>query len=150
MSCNTNRPRKNNIWSDTLLEENLCSDIGKFSSILCDDENAIKVENRDVESYQYTIDDVKKSSSVKDKRNHLTIDSSLVNFTKNIESKAKPDIPVKNRLGSLVSYDENKSRVHIAVSEIDNEATVAKVIAKHLREDKTELICKLTIDCRTL
>lgn len=152
---NSNHKKKNNVWSDTLMEESLCSNINSISSFCGNnDENVIKVANRDIESYEYPADQCTESKTDKEikpttKRNHLDIDPSLVNFIKNEKAtEAKTTIvttdtatkPVKSRLGDLVAFDENKSRSHIPISEIDSEDLVAKEIAKYLKEDNIDLI----------
>ena len=147
---NLNRAKKNNIWSNALVEDSLCQDIGKFSSIQ-NDENLIKVSNRDVESYEYSIDEPTNNETTNtSKRNHLAIDTNLVNFVKtekkspvkSITVKEEPTdrIEIKKRLGALVTFDESKSRAHISVTEIDSEDLVAKEIAKYLQENNFELI----------
>ena len=148
-----NFKKKNNVWSDTLIEESLCSDINGLSSLCANNENVIKVNNRDVESYEYPAEFVAKEANTTKvqtsaaKRNHLEIDPSLVNFIKAEKVAAKVAAavetqPVKARLGELVAFDENKSRSHILVSEIDSEELVAKEIAKYLKEDNFDLIRK--------
>lgn len=154
---NSNYKKKNNVWSDTLMEESLCSNINSISSFCGNSDgnkNVIKVANRDVESYEYpadqcTVNKADIETKPKTKRNHLDIDPSLVNFIKNEKAtEAKTTTvatdtatkPVKSRLGDLVAFDENKSRSHIPVSEIDSEDLVAKEIAKYLKEDNIDLI----------
>lgn len=146
---NFNKSKKNNIWSNALVEESLCQDIGKFTSIQ-NNENVIKVSNRDVESYEYTVDEIKDEKADKNpsKRNHLSIDTNLVNFVKKektsplkqVKEEPTDSFEIKKRLGALVTYDESKSRAHIPVTEIDNEDLVTKEIAKYLQENNFELI----------
>ena len=143
--------RKNNIWSDSLIEESLCSDIGKFSSI-GNHAHLIQVSNRDVESYEYSVDNDANSSTSNSnytnqklqKKNHLAIDNTSndpeIVKIKNNELDEKHI--VGRKLGSLVTFDESKKRDRIHASEIDTEDAVAKEIARYCQEDKMELICK--------
>ncbi len=128
--------KKNNIWSDTLIENSLCDDICKVSSFQSD-KNVIKVSNRDIESYEYSVEEATKPN----KKNHLFINLDLVENKKEIVNKEKES--VKSRIGPLVTFDENKPRHHIKVSELDNDDLVSKEIIKHLKESNTEIICIL-------
>ena len=47
-------------------------------------------------------------------------------------------IPQEIQTLKTLNFDENKSRSHLLVSELDSEEMVAKEIAKHLREPKSE------------
>ncbi len=80
--------KKNTIWSDALIENNLCDDIGKFSSLNNDDENnkLIKVKNRDVESYTYSVDQTKESKTITN-RNHLFLSKPQFLDNKNFKNK---------------------------------------------------------------
>lgn len=162
MNQKTLKVKKNNIWSDTLIEESLCNDIGLFSSIK-NDENVIKVSDRDVESYQYSNEEMTKNSNeaattaTVAKKNHLAIDSNLVNFVSKEPSLLKSGqnkketlsgnnnekSELKNRLGGLVTFDENKSRAHININEFDSEDIVASKIAKYLKENNMELMLRI-------
>ncbi len=117
---------KNTCWSDALIEANLCEDIGKFSSI--GDSNDTKPFDRDVESYDYSA--VLRENP--DKKNHLAVEKPLPSVV--------PREPVKCRLGPAVTFDENKKRPHILVTEIDSEDLVAKEIVKHLKEPNDLII----------
>ena len=131
---------KNTIWSDSLLEDSLCSGIGQFSSITNTAE-LIHVSGRDVESYQYSVNQTTKDTKSK---NHLTgpdLAPKSINEEEGARKEASKE-EVKKRLGALVAFDENKSRSRIHVTEIDTEDNVAREIAKYLREEKIELICK--------
>lgn len=127
---------KNTIWSDSLLEDSLCSGISQFSSISNTDE-LIHVSGRDIESYQYSASQTtQKNAKIK---NHLRSPAAREGMD------AKKEIPredVKKRLGALVAFDENKSRSRIHVTEIDTEENVAKEIARYLNEEKIELISR--------
>ena len=116
---------KNTCWSDALLEANLCEDIVKFSSIGSNDD---KPASRDVESYDYSA--VLRDNP--DKKNHLAVDKP--------SPPAVAREPVKCRLGPAVTFDENKKRPHILVTEIDSEDLVAKEIVKHLKEPNDLII----------
>ncbi len=136
------RNNKNTIWSDSLLEDSLCSGIGQFSSITNTDD-LIHVSGRDVESYHYST-----NQSIKDtkSRNHLTGIDLVSKSTKEEKvgtGKETPKEDVKKRLGALVAFDENKSRSRIHVTEIDSEENITKEIARYLKEEKIELICKI-------
>ncbi len=129
---------KNTIWSDSLLEDSLCSGIGQFSSIHNTDD-LIHVSGRDVESYQYSASQTTKDTK---SRNHLTGPGLASKLQTTNEEEIPKKEEVKKRLGALVAFDENKSRSRIHVTEIDTEENVAREIARYLQEEKIELISK--------
>jgi len=138
-----NKPRlkKNNIWSDTLIETNLCDDVcSKFSSF--DDPEPEKLDNfvikqdRCIESYDFTKRPVKTSPGSQSKKNHL----SLIDCNQAKQSNFVKNNNINERIGPLVQFDENKSRAHIIANEFDSNELVTKEIVKHLNEPKSELI----------
>lgn len=153
MDLNTKpRIKPNNIWSNTLIESNLCDDIcSKFASF----DNRVKStnpdipkdvikQNRDIESYDFTTDINNKTTSINinSKKNHLSsIDHNKANQTIETNSNIKTkNEPLAERIGPMVQFDENKSREHIIANELDSDDLVTKEIVKHLNEPKSEMI----------
>ena len=136
---NKSRLKKNNIWSDTLIETNLCDDVcSKFSSFDAEPEEKLSSlvvkQDRCIESYDFTKKPVKTSLGSQDKnKNHL----SSINCN---QAKQSSLSSINERIGPLVQFDENKSRSHIIANELDSNELVTKEIVKHLNEPKSELI----------
>jgi hypothetical protein len=155
MNFNLKKEKKFNVWSSFLQEENLCDNLNKIEIELNLDENNNTSQERGVESYPY-----KKLSEISQKefankssrkntplkhiehiKNHLTSSNDNLAIIKTKLNECK-ELPVKDRLGPMVCYDEHKSRAHIKASEFDTDEVVTKEIAKHLREPNVDLICR--------
>ena len=141
--------KKNNIWSNTLIETDLCEDVcSKFLSFDSDpiktDLNSIVKQDRNIEAYDFIkLMNPKISPDKLSNKNHL----SSIDYNKAKQAVqanlTKPLINKRNlseRIGPLVQYNENKSREHILANEFDSDELVTKEIAKHLNEPKLELI----------
>ena len=145
--------QKYKIWSNCLLEESLCDDIFKKGSLStkCEDRNVIQVTNRDVENYQYKIDEDECDQNVSKPRivskNHLAFEENHSNFNATcITKSSRPKIvddTFLNRIRPMTAFDESVSRDHIKANEFDSEEVVAREIARLLKEPKIELISKI-------
>ena len=117
------------IWSDVINEENLCEGLSAISA-------AQQRNSRDIESYEYKGVKPKESSNIPNPK---------------VENK-KQD--VKSRIGPKSSFNSNKTRAHINVSELDSEEAVTRAIVRSLNEPKSHVISRsfigLKYDCLTI
>lgn len=155
------------IWSDTLNEQAFYENVDRLDQISINNSQA---SARGVESYRYEStkqpadteqnENIKKSPKKKRSRNNKNkrppiylnhnqlilknLDPSQLRLAnvKSSNSEAPKSGNLKDRIGSRVTFDENKSRPHIKVTELDTEESVAREIAKHLNEPKHQVICK--------
>jgi len=157
MNFNLKKEKKFNVWSSFLQEENLCENLNKIEIELNLDENNPQStsQERGVESYAYKkLSELSQKESVNKSncknaplkhiehiKNHLTPSNDKLFIVKTKPNETKL-LPVKERLGPVVSYDELKSRAHIKASEFDTDETVTREIAKHLREPNVDLISR--------
>lgn len=139
MESKSSNLKKNPIWSNTLIESNLCDDIcAKFSTI--EEKKTDSKQDRSIESYNYT-EKPTKTSSLTTNKNHLSsIDYNRANQAIKADLIKPVNKSLSERIGPLVQFDENKSRAHILANEFDTEELVTKEIVKHLKEPKSDLI----------
>lgn len=103
------------IWSDVINEENLCEGLSAISA-------AQQRNSRDIESYEY--------KGVKPKESNTT------------PTKVANKQDVKSRIGPKSSFNSNKTRAHINVSELDSEEAVTRAIVRSLNEPKSHVISR--------
>jgi phosphorylated adapter RNA export protein len=131
------KDKKLKIWSGVLQEQNLCEDLEKISSIQSNsDETENDAKKRGIETYFH-----KNAPNTKEtiSKNHLNIASIS---KKKIDDQDDKKMEIKDRLGSRVAFDENKSRKHVKVSEFDLDEAVVKEIARCLKEPNLEVISR--------
>lgn len=135
--------KKNPIWSDVLIEANLCESVNaKFATLDEPKQDPNMKLDRSIESYAYTQKPVKTTPPVSaSHKNHLSsIDYNRAKLAVEANLVKPASKPLDERIGPLVQFDETKSRDHILANELDSEELVTKEIVKHLNEPKSDLI----------
>jgi hypothetical protein len=145
MNKQNKNKRKQKVWTDALNEQLLCDDLNEIGKLRQTNSNSLVKIERGVETYQYSTknDENKKQNETADK-NHLVLGIKL-DDQKNNNKPITPQVSGKatlltERIGPSVEFDENKSRPHILVTELDSESAVVKEIVKQLNETKSDLI----------
>ncbi|CAF0707141.1 unnamed protein product [Brachionus calyciflorus] len=124
--------KKFNLWSDTLNEESLCDTIQTFDLA---EEKPNK--ERGVESYKYENKNLS-DLDLKKKRSKFKRNKSI-EYSKRSKSADRHE-DLKERIGPKITFDENRSRTHIRVTELDSDEAVTKEIVRVLREPKDDVI----------
>lgn len=138
MDLNSSKPvKRNTVWKNALQEQNLCEEINKFGSFDSSEKANLVSIDRGVESYKYSVENSVPGDGKTVTKNHLAA-AAACKAKDTVERKPN----LEERLGEAVSFDPNKSRAHVHVTELDTEQAVAKEIAKQLCENNLEIISK--------
>jgi phosphorylated adapter RNA export protein len=126
----------NNVWSNVLVEEDLCETVAKLNK--SQDGDSYR-SDRGVESYE--IDD--KNRIKFQNQNHLNLNPKLINNLIPLNTNKDFSIhSVKDRLTQISTYDETKKRDHIKATQYDTDAKVTKEIMFILNEERDNVISK--------
>lgn len=143
----SNKPaavKRNAVWKNALQEQNLCEEIKKFGAFNSSDKTNLVSIERGVESYEYALENsvppgsADKTTATTAAKNHLSVTVKAEDAAAAVDRKPE----LEERLGEAVSFDANKSRSHVHVTELDTEQAVAKEIAKQLCENNLEIISR--------
>jgi hypothetical protein len=129
MNINNANKNKLKIWSNVLVEQTLCENIDSFGLTQITDQ--VNDKQRGVETYVYN----KEPNSTNNKTNHQ-------NDADQPKHRLQEQREIKDRLGPLIKFDENKSRTHIRVTELDTDELVIREIARCLEEPNIDVITR--------